>query len=252
MDQCPGHTQNSSDLRFRPSSCLLRKGVRGATSCSCSVRAVDTAAWRAQQPCPQPAPTAPTAAGLPVIRACELPQQQSRPQGRHDVNKPQTLNPHPGGAVQRLRSDAFIELLLASARSLCPLIRRFLSMGLNRVWLKAGHTAYQYAPTRPAPGCILFVAVHHSQCTHFGFGYCTSLHQPRSRRQRHWLHITASHQAQGCVVPWQACWVAEPRFCQAVLSGLSNVSLSRPCTSWLAAALPRRTCQGQLARMRCS
>ena len=51
----------------------------------------------------------------------------------------------PRGAVQRLRSDAFIELLLASARSLCPLIRRFLSMGLNRVWLKAGHTAYQYA-----------------------------------------------------------------------------------------------------------
>ena len=47
--------------------------------------------------------------------------------------------------AQRLRSDAFIELLLAAARSLCPLIRRFLSMGLNRVWLKAGHTAYQYA-----------------------------------------------------------------------------------------------------------
>ncbi|CAL8463928.1 g3463 [Coccomyxa elongata] len=40
-------------------------------------------------------------------------------------------------------SDAFLELLLLSARALGPVIRRFISLGLNRVWLKAGDTAYR-------------------------------------------------------------------------------------------------------------
>ncbi|KAK9808186.1 hypothetical protein WJX73_006212 [Symbiochloris irregularis] len=40
-------------------------------------------------------------------------------------------------------SATFVELMLAAARALCPIIRRFLSLGLNRVWLDAGQTAYQ-------------------------------------------------------------------------------------------------------------
>ncbi|EIE18912.1 patatin-domain-containing protein, partial [Coccomyxa subellipsoidea C-169] len=40
-------------------------------------------------------------------------------------------------------SDAFLELLLLAARSLGPVIRRFISLGLNRVWLKAGDPAYR-------------------------------------------------------------------------------------------------------------
>ena len=38
----------------------------------------------------------------------------------------------------------FIELLLAAGRALGPIIRQFFSLGLNRVWLNAGDTAYKY------------------------------------------------------------------------------------------------------------
>ncbi len=47
--------------------------------------------------------------------------------------------------LQEDDSDAFLELLLLSARALGPVIRRFISLGLNRVWLKAGDTAYRCA-----------------------------------------------------------------------------------------------------------
>lgn len=47
--------------------------------------------------------------------------------------------------LQEEDSDAFLELLLLAARSLGPVIRRFISLGLNRVWLKAGDPAYRYA-----------------------------------------------------------------------------------------------------------
>ena len=68
--------------------------------------------------------------------------------------------------LQRHRSDAFIELLLAAARSLCPVIRRFLSMGLNRVWLKAGRTAYQCAPALQHAPCTACVALHAAHAQH--------------------------------------------------------------------------------------
>ena len=45
--------------------------------------------------------------------------------------------------VQKKASDCFVELLLAAARALGPVIRRFISLGLNRVWLDAGSTAYR-------------------------------------------------------------------------------------------------------------
>ena len=40
-----------------------------------------------------------------------------------------------------------MDLLLLAARALGPVIRRFISLGLNRVWLKAGDVAYKYAHT---------------------------------------------------------------------------------------------------------
>jgi hypothetical protein len=45
-------------------------------------------------------------------------------------------------------SDVAVELLLAAARAMAPVIRRFISLGLNRVWLDAGDTVYQCAPGR--------------------------------------------------------------------------------------------------------
>lgn len=42
-------------------------------------------------------------------------------------------------------SDIAVELLLAAARAMAPVIRRFISLGLNRVWLDAGDTVYQCA-----------------------------------------------------------------------------------------------------------
>ena len=47
--------------------------------------------------------------------------------------------------MQEVNSTAFIELLLAAGRALGPIIRQFFSLGLNRVWLNAGDTAYKYA-----------------------------------------------------------------------------------------------------------
>ena len=38
--------------------------------------------------------------------------------------------------------DALLTLLLCAARSLGPTIRKFISMGLNRVWLRSGEVAY--------------------------------------------------------------------------------------------------------------
>lgn len=45
--------------------------------------------------------------------------------------------------LQKRASNCFVELLLACARALGPVIRRFISLGLNRVWLDAGNAAYR-------------------------------------------------------------------------------------------------------------
>ena len=39
--------------------------------------------------------------------------------------------------------DVFVDLLLLAGRALGPIIRRFISLGLNRVWTKAGDTVYR-------------------------------------------------------------------------------------------------------------
>ena len=49
------------------------------------------------------------------------------------------------GCLQVHHPRSFIELLLAAGRALGPIIRQFFSLGLNRVWLNAGDTAYKYA-----------------------------------------------------------------------------------------------------------
>jgi lysophospholipid hydrolase len=38
---------------------------------------------------------------------------------------------------------AYIGLLLAAGLALAPVIRRFISLGLNRVWLNSGDTIYR-------------------------------------------------------------------------------------------------------------
>ena len=50
-----------------------------------------------------------------------------------------------------------VELLLAAARAMAPVIRRFISLGLNRVWLHAGETVYQCV--RAAAGALLWGVV---------------------------------------------------------------------------------------------
>ncbi|KAK9814559.1 hypothetical protein WJX72_007850 [[Myrmecia] bisecta] len=40
-------------------------------------------------------------------------------------------------------SESFVELLLTAACALGPIIRRFISLGLNRVWLNSGNLAYR-------------------------------------------------------------------------------------------------------------
>ena len=73
------------------------------------------------------------------------------------MGKLRKANPVPGGlahrlwqtsqnicdAMQKRSSSCFVELLLAAARALGPVIRRFISLGLNRVWLDAGDAAYR-------------------------------------------------------------------------------------------------------------
>lgn len=48
-----------------------------------------------------------------------------------------------GGGVQVAAPQRFVALLLAAGQSLAPLIRRFVSLGLNRVWLHSGDAIYR-------------------------------------------------------------------------------------------------------------
>ncbi|KAA6424228.1 MAG: patatin-like phospholipase domain-containing 7, partial [Trebouxia sp. A1-2] len=64
--------------------------------------------------------------------------------GPHELEKLLAVNP-----------TAFIELLLAAGRALGPIIRQFFSLGLNRVWLNAGDTAYK----QDEPASCLYVLI---------------------------------------------------------------------------------------------
>ena len=37
----------------------------------------------------------------------------------------------------------YVDILLAAGQALAPLIRRFISLGLNRMWLHSGDTIYR-------------------------------------------------------------------------------------------------------------
>jgi len=52
-------------------------------------------------------------------------------------------------------SGAFVALLLAAARALAPVIRSFISLGLNRVWLSAGDAAF----SRGAAATSLYIII---------------------------------------------------------------------------------------------
>ena len=52
--------------------------------------------------------------------------------------------------------DAFVDLLLLAGRALGPIIRRFISLGLNRVWTKAGDTVYRQG--EPAESLYILIS----------------------------------------------------------------------------------------------
>ena len=47
--------------------------------------------------------------------------------------------------LQEASAELYMQLLLAASHAFGPLIRQFISLGFNRVWLHAGEAAYQYA-----------------------------------------------------------------------------------------------------------
>lgn len=49
-----------------------------------------------------------------------------------------------------------VALLVAGGRALGPIIRRFISLGLNRVWLKSGDVAYRQARRQNVDTCFCF------------------------------------------------------------------------------------------------
>ena len=52
--------------------------------------------------------------------------------------------------------DVFVDLLLLAGRALGPIIRRFISLGLNRVWTKAGDTVYRQG--EPAESLYILIS----------------------------------------------------------------------------------------------
>ena len=58
-------------------------------------------------------------------------------------------------ALLNANTPAFVALLLAAAGSLSPVIRRFIALGLNRVWLASGDAAF----TRDAPASSLYILI---------------------------------------------------------------------------------------------
>jgi len=68
--------------------------------------------------------------------------------------------------LDNLRAGAplvFLELLLAASKALGFFIRRFISLGLNRVWLRSGTVAYNQA--RAAALCDRCAASCAGACT---------------------------------------------------------------------------------------
>jgi hypothetical protein len=46
--------------------------------------------------------------------------------------------------VQVAYPGLYVDILLAAGQALAPLIRRFISLGLNRMWLHSGDTIYRF------------------------------------------------------------------------------------------------------------
>ena len=57
---------------------------------------------------------------------------------------------------------AYIGLLLAAGLALAPVIRRFISLGLNRVWLNSGDTIYRQANAVCRDGPVWNLLLMHS------------------------------------------------------------------------------------------
>lgn len=59
-------------------------------------------------------------------------------------------------SLQEESVDVFVDLLLLAGRALGPIIRRFISLGLNRVWTKAGDTVYRQG--EPAESLYILIS----------------------------------------------------------------------------------------------
>lgn len=55
--------------------------------------------------------------------------------------------------VQVAYPGLYIDILLAAGQALAPLIRRFISLGLNRMWLHSGDTIYRFAQSYNRKKC---------------------------------------------------------------------------------------------------
>ena len=51
--------------------------------------------------------------------------------------------PFPSPPLPQDDPELLLQLLLSASQALGPVIRRFISLGLNRVWLKSGDTPYR-------------------------------------------------------------------------------------------------------------
>ena len=81
-----------------------------------------------------------------------------------------------------------VQLLVAAARALGPIIRRFISLGLNRVWLKSGDVAYRQG--EPA-SCLFVVISGRLRLVHEGVHAVTQ--RPEARRRRAVAGARAAH-----------------------------------------------------------
>jgi lysophospholipid hydrolase len=60
--------------------------------------------------------------------------------------------------LERLKAadtSSFVALLILAVQSLSPLIRRFITLGLNRVWANAGETVFE----RGDPATSLYIII---------------------------------------------------------------------------------------------
>jgi lysophospholipid hydrolase len=114
----------------------------------------DAVPWPAGQGVSPPPLRAPALLGA----AAFLTRTPRRETVRADASAPAVLlafGPDELETLLHAAPDAFVALLLVAASALAPIIRRFIGLGLNRVWLSAGDAAFE----RNAPASSLYILI---------------------------------------------------------------------------------------------